>query len=316
MSGKAPIVQIGPLDDFVNEYLQHHYDVLQLWREPDPLACLDRRGAAVTAVATSVRHGCTAAVIERMPELKAICSWGVGYETVAVGAARARGIQVSYTPEVLTACVADLAWGLLIAAARRISIGDRYVKTRLWRNIGAFPLTTRVSGKRLGILGLGRIGAAIARRGHGFEMQVRYHDLGARPDTPYTYEPSLLALAAWADFLVVACQGGPATRHLVSAEVIDALGSNGILVNIARGSVVDQVAMVSALVDGRLGGAGLDVLEQEPAVPPELSSMDQVVLTPHMGSGTRETRRAMGQLVLDNLDAFFRDGAVLTPIPA
>jgi lactate dehydrogenase-like 2-hydroxyacid dehydrogenase len=316
MSGKAFIVQIGPLDDFVNEYLQAHYDVLQLWREPDALACLDRRGAAARAVVTSVRHGCTAAMIERMPDLKAICSWGVGYETIAVGAARARGIQVSYTPEVLDACVADLAWGLLIAAARRTSAGDRYVKTGQWRSIGAFPLTTKVSAKRLGILGLGRIGAAIARRGHGFDMQVRYHDLGERPGVPYRYEPSLLELAAWADFLVVACRGGPATHHLVSAEVIGALGSKGILVNIARGSVIDQAAMVSALVDGRLGGAGLDVLEKEPAVPPELLSMDQVVLTPHVGSATRETRRAMGQLVLDNLDAFFRGGGLLSPIPA
>ncbi len=314
MSGKACIIQIGPMDDFVNEYLQTHYDVLQLWREPDALACLDRRGPGVRAVVTSVRHGCTAAIIQRLPDLKAICSWGVGYETIDVGAARERGIQVSTTPEVLNDCVADHAWGLLIAAARRTSVGDRYVKTGQWRTIGAFPLSTKVSGKRLGILGLGRIGAAIARRGEGFDMQVRYHDLIQYPNVSYEYESSLPALAAWADFLVVACQGGPATRHLVSAQVIYALGPEGILINIARGSVIDQAAMVSALVEGRLGGAGLDVLDKEPAVPPELMSMDQVVLMPHVGSATRETRRAMGQLVLDNLDAFFREGSVLTPV--
>jgi lactate dehydrogenase-like 2-hydroxyacid dehydrogenase len=146
-------------------------------------------------------------------------------------------------------------------------------------------------------------------------MQVRYHDLGRRTDVPYGYEPSLTALAAWADFLVVACQGGPGTYHLVSAQVIDALGPKGILVNIARGTVIDQTAMVSALVDGRLGGAGLDVLEKEPAVPPELMGMDQVVLMPHVGSATRETRRAMGQLVLDNVEAYYRDGRLLTPVP-
>jgi lactate dehydrogenase-like 2-hydroxyacid dehydrogenase len=315
MSGKEFIVQIGPLDDYVNEHLQSHYDVLQLWREPDPLGCLERSGAAARAAVTSVRHGCSAAMIERMPDLQAICSWGVGYETIAVGAARARGIRVSYTPDVLDDCVADLAWGLLIASARRTSEGDRYVKTGQWRSIGAFPLSTKVSGKRLGVLGLGRIGVAIARRGHGFDMQVRYHNRRPRPDTPYRFEPSLLELAAWADFLVVACQGGPATRHLVSAEVIDALGAKGILVNIARGSVIDQAAMVSALVDGRLGGAGLDVLENEPAVPPELMTMNNVALMPHVGSATRETRRAMGQLVLDNLDAFLRGRELLTPIP-
>ena len=194
MSGKAFIIQIGPQDDFVNEYLQAHHDVLQLWQEPDALGCLDQRGSAARAVVTSVRHGCTAAMIERMPHLEVICSWGVGYETIAVGAARTRGIQVSYTPEVLNDCVADLAWGLLMASARRTSVGDRYVKTGQWRTIGAFPLSTKVSGKRLGILGLGRIGAAIARRGQGFDMQVRYHNLGRRPNVPYRYEPSLLGV--------------------------------------------------------------------------------------------------------------------------
>ena len=315
MSGKEFIVQIGPLDAHISEHLQAKHDVLQLWRQPDPLGCLDRQGAGARAAVTSVRHGCSAALIERMPDLQAICSWGAGYDTIDVGAARARGIQVSYTPRVLDNCVADLAWGLLIASARRTSEGDRYVKTGQWQTIGAFALTTKVSGKRLGILGLGRIGEAIARRGLGFDMQVRYHNRRARPDTPYGFEPSLLELASWADFLVVACQGGPATRHLVSADVISALGPEGILVNIARGSVIDQAAMVSALAEGRLGGAGLDVLEKEPAAPPELMRMNQVTLMPHVGSATRETRREMAQLVLDNLDAFLQGRGLLTPIP-
>ncbi|MCX7142905.1 MAG: 2-hydroxyacid dehydrogenase [Proteobacteria bacterium] len=316
MSGKEFIVQFGPLDDFVNDYLAQHYEVLELWREPDPLACLERRGAAAKVAVTTVRRGCDADVIRRMPALQAICSWGVGYETIDVAAASARGVRVSYTPDVLTDCVADLAWGLLIAAARRTSIADRYVKAGEWRSVGAFPLTTRVSGKRLGILGLGRIGEAIVRRGQGFDMQVRYHDLRARPESPYAHEPTLVELARWADFLVVACQGGAATHHLVSREVIDALGPEGILINIARGTVIDQAAMIAALAEGRLGGAGLDVLEKEPPELSQLMSFDQVTLTPHVGSATRETRRAMGQLVLDNVDAFFRDGSLLTPIPA
>jgi lactate dehydrogenase-like 2-hydroxyacid dehydrogenase len=212
--------------------------------------------------------------------------------------------------------VADLAWALLLAAARRTSVADRYVKTGQWRSIGAFPLSTRVSGKRMGILGLGRIGEAIARRGSGFGMEIGYHNRRARAGVPYRYVESLVELARWADFLVVACEGGPATRHLVSAEVLDALGPRGIVVNIARGSVIDEAAMVRALAEGRLGGAGLDVLEHEPAVPPELLGMDQVALTPHVGSATHETRREMAQLVLDNLASFLAGRGLLTLVAA
>lgn len=314
MSGKPFIIQLGPVGDWADDHLQKHYEVLQLWKESDPHAVLERRGAAVKAVVTTVRAGCAADVIRRCPDLQAICSWGVGYETIDVGAARERGIEVSNTPDVLDDCVADLAWGLMIAAARRISEGDRYVKTGQWRTIGAFPLTTRVSGKRLGILGLGRIGAAIARRGQGFDMEVRYHGRREQSGAPYRYEASLKDLAAWAEFLVVACVGGPATHHLVSAEVLDALGPQGIIVNIARGTVIDEDAMVAALADGRLGGAGLDVLEHEPAVPPELLTMDKVVMMPHVGSATRETRLAMEQLVVANLEAFLQGRGLLTPI--
>ncbi len=314
MPERAAVLQVGPLGDEIDRELQARYDVLRLWAEPGGLESVAGRAAGISAVVTSVRHGCQASLIERLPDLRAICSWGVGYETIAVAAAQARGIAVSNTPDVLDDCVADLAWGLLIAAARRTAVGDRYVKTGQWRTIGAFPLSTRVSGKRLGILGLGRIGEAIARRGSGFAMEVRYHNRRERASVPYRYEASLAELARWADFLVVACEGGPATRHLVSAEVLDALGAKGIVVNIARGTVIDQAAMVRALVEGRLGGAGLDVLENEPAVPPELMDMDQVVLMPHVGSATVETRRAMGQLVLDNLASFMAGRGLLTPI--
>lgn len=314
MSVQTFIVQAAPIGEWADSYLQAHYDVLQLWRERDPLACLEQCGGSARALVTSVRRGCPAQVIERLPELGLIASWGVGYETIDMAAAKARGIRVTNTPDVLDDCVADMAWALLLAAARRTSEGDRYVKGGQWRAIGAFPLTTRVSGKRLGILGLGRIGAAIAQRGAGFGVEVRYHNRRARLDTVYRHEASLTELARWADFLVVACVGGPETRHLVSAEVIDALGPQGILINIARGSVIDQPAMVQALVEGRLGGAGLDVLENEPSVPPELLAMDQVTLMPHTGSATRDTRRAMEQLVIDNLEAFLQGKPLLTPI--
>lgn len=316
MAEPAAVLQVGPVGPHVDEQLRQRGDVLRLWEEADREAALERAAASVRAVVTSVRVGCPAALLQRLPRLAAICSWGVGYETIDVAAAHARGIAVSNTPDVLDDCVADLAWGLLIAAARRICVGDRYVKTGEWRAIGQFPLTTRVSGKRLGILGLGRIGQAIAQRGSGFAMDVRYHNRRERPGVPYRYEPSLLELARWADVLVVACEGGPATRHLVSEAVIDALGPQGILVNIARGSVIDQPAMVRALAQGRLGGAGLDVLENEPAVPPELMAMDQVALMPHVGSATRETRRAMEQLVVDNVASFIAGRGLLTPVPS
>lgn len=316
MPERARILQVGTLGDETDATLQAQYAVLRLWETPGGLDALAERAAGITAVVTSVRHGCRADLIARLPDLRAICSWGVGYETIDVAAAHARGIAVSNTPEVLDDCVADLAWALLLAAARQTSVADRYVKTGQWRSIGAFPLSTRVSGKRMGILGLGRIGEAIARRGSGFGMEIGYHNRRARAGVPYRYVESLVELARWSDFLVVACEGGPATRHLVSAVVLDALGPRGIIVNIARGSVIDEAAMVRALAEGRLGGAGLDVLEHEPAVPPELLGMDQVALTPHVGSATHETRREMAQLVLDNLAAFLAGRGLLTPVAA
>ena len=308
-------MQSGPFSPSTDQELLTSYDVIRLWELEAPLAYLAEHGADVEAVVTSVQVGLPAEVIACLPGLRVICSWGVGYETVAVAAARARGIPVSNTPRVLDGCVADLAWGLLIATVRRISEGDRYVRAGQWRAIGGFPLAPRVSGKRLGVLGLGRIGQAIARRGLGFDMDVRYHNRNPRADTAYDYVASLPELAAWADFLVVACIGGPGTHHLVSAEVIEALGPRGILVNIARGSVVDEAALVKALLERRLAGAGLDVFEGEPRVPKELLGLDNVVLTPHVGSSTVETRQAMDRLVLDNLSSFMRTGTLLTPIP-
>jgi lactate dehydrogenase-like 2-hydroxyacid dehydrogenase len=264
-------------------------------------------------VVTSARHGCSAALIDALPRLEAIVSFGVGYDAIALDAARARGIQVSNTPDVLNDCVADLAFGLLLDAARGIAHGDRFVRAGRWPQ-GGFPLTTRVSGKKLGILGLGRIGEIVARRAQGFDMEIAYNNRRPREGAPWRFEPDLKALATWADFLVVATVGGPSTAGLVSREVIEALGPRGILVNVSRGSVIDEAAMVAALVDGRLGGAGLDVFQDEPNVPPALLALDNVVLAPHMASGTHETRAAMTALTLQNLNAFLADGRLLTPV--
>lgn len=315
-TGSPLVLQLAPIGPLADRGLREEFAAVRLWEQPDAAAWLAAHGGAVGLVATSVRRGCDAALIAALPQLRAISSWGVGFETIATEAARARGIQVANTPDVLDDCVADLAWALMLAAARRIGAADRYVRDGHWRVLGEFPLATRVSGKRLGVLGLGRIGAAIARRGQGFAMEVRYNGRAPRPDAPYGFEPSLAALADWADFLVVACPGGPETRHLVSAPVLEALGPRGILVNIARGSVVDQAAMIRLLEAGRLGGAGLDVLDGEPGAPAALRERDDVVLTPHVGSATRETREAMEQLVLDNLHAVLRTGRVLTPVAA
>ncbi|MND67284.1 Glyoxylate/hydroxypyruvate reductase B [compost metagenome] len=252
-------------------------------------------------------------MLQRMPNVRAICSFGVGYDAIAVDEARQRGIQVSYTPDVLNDCVADLAMGLLIDSARRISAADRFVRAGLWP-VGHFPLARKVSGKCLGIVGLGRIGKDVARRAGGFDMQVRYHNRRPDADSPYGFEPDLLELARWADFLVLTCPGGERTRHLISAPVLDALGPEGILINVARGSVVDEEALVAALLEGRLGGAGLDVFEAEPRVPEALLGLDNVVLAPHIGSGTMDTRLQMEELVFANLRAFIDEGEVLTPV--
>ncbi|WP_271410457.1 2-hydroxyacid dehydrogenase [Pseudomonas sp. Q1-7] len=307
------ILQVGPLTERFNRRLASEHAVVPLWCQGDALAFLDGQGAGFDIVVTSARFGCSAAMLERLPNVRAICSFGVGYDAIAVEAARQRGIQVSYTPDVLNDCVADLAMGLVIDCARRISAADRFVRAGLW-TAGNFPLARKVSGKRLGIVGLGRIGKDVARRASGFDMQVRYHNRRPDADAPYGFEADLLALARWSDFLVLTCPGGAATHHLISAPVLDALGPEGILVNVSRGSVVDETALVAALLEGRLGGAGLDVFEAEPQVPDALLALDNLVLAPHIGSGTEETRLQMEELVFANLRAFTDKGELLTPV--
>ena len=221
----------------------------------------------------------------------------------------------------LNDCVADLAFGLMLDVARGLSAADRYVRRGAWAGAGSpatapFPLGRKVSGARLGIVGLGRIGSTIARRAGGFDMSVRYHSRRPVADAPWPHEPSLPALAEWADYLVVIVAGGAGTRHLIGADVLDALGPRGFLINVSRGSVVDEAALVRALADKRIAGAGLDVFENEPNVPPALFALDNVVLLPHIASGTVETRQAMADRVFDNLELFFREGRLVSPAPA
>ncbi len=306
------ILQLGPLSERFNRTLAAEHKVLPIW-QADAEALLTEHAQRIEVVVTSARFGCSAALIERLPRLRAICSFGVGYDSIDVAAARTRGIPVSNTPDVLNDCVADLAFGLLIDCARQMSRADRFVRDGNWGR-AQLPLGHRVSGKRLGILGLGRIGAAIARRSSGFEMQVRYHNRRPLARCDYAYEASLHELARWSDFLIVACPGGENTRNLVDRSVMDALGSQGVLINVSRGSVIDEPALVSALQEGRLGGAGLDVYVHEPQVSAALLEMPNVVLLPHIGSATEETRLAMEELLFDNLRSFLERGEMLTAV--
>jgi lactate dehydrogenase-like 2-hydroxyacid dehydrogenase len=275
---------------------------------------VDVPGDDVVAAITSSRFGVTNQQMDAMPSLRAIVHFGVGYETTDLSHARSRGIVVSNTPDVLTDCVADLAVGGLIDVLRRMSAADRFVRRGDW-HAGPFPLAVKVTGSRVGILGLGRIGRAIAHRLTAFDCVLSYHSRHQVADTAYTYAESPRALAEAVDVLVVATSAGPATAGLVSGEVLAALGSSGYLVNIARGSVVDEPALVTALANGTIAGAALDVFVDEPNVPEKLLGMDNVVLLPHIASGTVETRAAMGELALRNLRQFMTDGTLITPVP-
>ncbi|WP_313084639.1 2-hydroxyacid dehydrogenase [Pseudomonas sp.] len=306
------ILQIGPLTERFNRGLAAEHEVLRYWDAGDD-ALVEREAERIEIVVTSARFGCRAALIDRLPELRAIISFGVGYDAIDVAAARARGIPVSNTPDVLNDCVADLAFGLVIDCARQLSRADRFVRAGQWP-AGGLPLARRVSGKKLGIVGLGRIGEAVARRSSGFDMEVRYHNRRPVEGSPYGYAASLVDLARWSDFLVLTCPGGPGTHHLIDRPVLDALGEKGTLINVSRGSVVDEAALVDALCEGRLGGAGLDVYAREPEVPQPLFDLPNVVLLPHIGSATEETRLAMEELLFANLRAFLTRGEVLTAV--
>jgi lactate dehydrogenase-like 2-hydroxyacid dehydrogenase len=314
---KPLILQIGSFNGHApaDGELAERYEVLQYWKAADKDAFLREHASRIEVVATTANFGCSTEVIAALPKLRAICTWGVGYDKIDLESAGARKIQVSTTPDVLNDCVADIAWGLLLACARNIGWGDRFVRENHWENkTSILPLGARVSGKKLGVVGLGRIGEAIARRGLGFDMAVSYHNRKPRNDVPYTYQASLLELARESDFLVLATVGGASTKHLVNEEIMRALGPAGRLINIARGSVIDEPAMVRLLASGELGGAGLDVFDNEPKVPDQLKTLNNVVLMPHVASATHETRRAMTDCVLENLHCMFTHGKLVTPL--
>lgn len=267
----------------------------------------------IRGVVTGGSTGIGNDLVAQLPALEIVAINGVGFDKVDLELARARGYRVTNTPDVLTDDVADLAIALMLMLSRRLVSADRFVRAGRWLN-GEFPLATRASGRRYGILGLGRIGRAIAARLEGFGGEIAYCTRTPVSDVPYAYHDTVAGLAAASDVLIVAANASPSTRHIVDAAVLDALGPTGALVNIARGSLVDEHALIDALIEGRIAGAGLDVFEAEPKVPQALINLSNVVLAPHVGSATAETRGAMGDLVLANLDAHFAGKPLPTPV--
>ena len=285
--------------------------------DTDP-AALAAAAPRIRAIAASGESKVSAALIAQLPALEIISVMGVGYDGIDVAAAKARGVVVTHTPDVLNDDVADLALGLMLSAARQLPAADRFVRAGQWPS-GPMPLARKLSGARLGIVGMGRIGQAIAQRALAFNMTIAYTARSAKPALPWRYLSTPEALAAESDVLVVITPGGAGTRHLINAAVLAALGRSsaqkGILVNVARGSVVDEDALIDALESGALGGAGLDVFADEPRVPERLRALPQVVLTPHIGSATGQTRQAMADLAFANLRAKFTAQPLPTPVP-
>ena len=301
------ILQLVPLRPEVQKELAAKY---KLHGKGD----FDKVAGIVRGCVTNGHSGPPPEMIDRMPKLEIIASASVGYDGIPVEYARSKGIPVTNTPDVLNDDVADLAIGLMIMTARRLVASDKYVRAGRWSKEGDYPLAQKASGKRVGILGMGRIGKEIGKRAEAMNNTVAYHSRRPVEGVPYKHYPDLVELARNSDFLIVIIPSTPQTQKIVSKQVIEALGPTGILVNVARGAVVDEDALVEALKSGKLGGAGLDVFVNEPEVPEALFAMDNVVLQPHVGSATHDTRRAMSQLVLDNLDAKFAGKPLLTEI--
>lgn len=313
MTSRPLVWIVVPLAPAVVAQLEAQYECLRGWEQQELLAA-GKVWPAVRAVVTTGGAGATRQLLQALPALELVACVGVGFDAIDVAYARERGIAITTTPGVLDDCVADTALALLLAVFRRVVQADGFVRAGRWLQ-GGFPLTRSLAGKRCGIVGLGHIGQAIARRVAAFGMLPCYHGPRPKVGVDYPYYADLLQMAASVDVLVLSLPGGAATRHVVDGRVLDALGSEGVLINIARGSVVDQAALVERLLDGRLGGAGLDVFEDEPVVPDALCKLDSVVLTPHIASATLETRAAMAQLMLDNLQAHFAGRSLLTPLP-
>jgi lactate dehydrogenase-like 2-hydroxyacid dehydrogenase len=310
---KPELLVIGPYPEWDMAALAESYSVQRLWEAPDGASFLAQHADKIQAIATRGDLGASAELMARLPNLQIVSVFGVGTDGVDLAYARLRNIRVTNTPDVLTGDVADLGMGLLLAAARLVPQGDALLRSGGWPK-GGLPLTTRVFGKKVGVVGMGRIGQAFAKRAAGFDCEISYFSRSARADLTYRFFPGLLELAREVEFLVITLAGGEATKNIINADVLKALGPHGILVNISRGSTIDEAALLAALESRVIKAAALDVFWNEPDINPRFMALDNVILHPHHASGTVETRRAMGQLVRDNLEAHFANRPLLTPV--
>ncbi|WP_418024544.1 2-hydroxyacid dehydrogenase [Paracoccus sp. TD-10] len=312
---KPVVLQMGAYPEWDEVPLSAQYDLRRYFEAADKEAFLAECGAEVRAIATRGELGASRKIIEACPNLELISVYGVGFDAVDLEACRERGIRVTNTPDVLTGDVADLGVAMMLAVARGIVGAEAWVRGGQWAAKGNYPLQRRIWGKKAGILGLGRIGFEIAQRLRGFGMDIAYSDVAAKDyaaDLTFIADP--VALARHSEFLFVALAASGQTRHIVNREVIEALGPEGVLVNVSRASNIDEAALIAALQDGRLGAAALDVFDNEPQIDPRFLELPNVLLQPHQASGTVETRKAMGELVRNNLAAHFAGQPLLTPV--
>ena len=302
---KHPVLVLGPLMPYLIEELERRYAVEKLYEEKDALGYLQQNAGRFRAAVTSTFTGLTADMIDLLPATEIVSSFGVGTDSLDVAYANKKGIKVANTPDVLNEDTANMAIALLLATTRDIVANDRFVREGRWASGETPPLAQGIEGKKVGLVGLGRIGSVIAEKLLAFGCDVTYHTRNKRPDVSYTHYADLVAMARDCAVLIAILPGGDATQGIISREVLQALGSNGTFINIARGSVVDEVALVELLQSGGLGRAGLDVFVDEPRAPEALFTLDNVVLQPHMGSATVETRKAMADRVVSNLENYF-----------
>ena len=312
---KMDLLQTGPIPPFIEPKFDEHFSVHKMHKAPDPAAFLKNVAPKIRGVATFGAIPITADFMQKLPKLEIVANMGVGYDSVDAKWAGEHGIVVTNTPGVLDDEVADTTLALLLMTLRQLPQSERYLRAGKWTE-KAFPLTTSTLRNRtVGMVGMGRIGQAIAKRIEAFGRPIVYHTRRPAAGVSYRHYPDLVAMARDVDTLIAIVPGGPATKNMINREVLEALGSNGVLINMARGSVVDEPALIEALRSKKILSAGLDVFADEPRVPNELIEMDHVVLLPHVASASIETRRAMGQLVVDNLRAWAAGKPPLTPVP-
>jgi D-3-phosphoglycerate dehydrogenase len=311
---KPELLVMGVLPDWDLAPMAERYTLRLLYEARDEEAFLAQHAPAIRGIVTKGEIGASAALMDRLPRLEIVACYGVGVDAIDRAWCARHRIPVTNTPDVLTEDVADLGIALLLAAARRIPAADAWVRDGTWAREGSMPLTTRVWGKRLGIVGLGRIGSAVARRAEGFGMAISYSGRSPKGGVPYMFYPSPAALAPEVDIMICCAMGGPSTQGLIDRAAIEALRPGAIFVNVSRGSVVDEAALLEALRSRRIAAAGLDVFWNEPKIDPEFATFPHVVLAPHAASGTEETRRAMGALMQENLAAHFAGRPLPTEI--